>query len=393
MTQLLIRLFIREPGDPSQPAVRAAYGRLAGLVGIVCNVLLFVGKFTAGTLFGSIAITADAVNNLSDASSNVVSLLGFKLASRPADEKHPFGHARYEYLAGLSVSVMILAIGLSLLKESFVKVLHPEAVTFSLLSVAVLAASIAVKLWMSRFNRVIGERIDSDTLRATAADSRNDVISTAAVLAATLLYKLTGVAVIDGIMGLAVAAFILWSGAGLVRDTLSPLLGESPDPALVHHIEKKVMSYPGVLGMHDLMVHDYGPGQQFASLHVEFAAETDVLKAHDLIDNIERDFLRDDHLQLTIHYDPIVTADHAVADMRGYLTETLHGIDPALSLHDLRIVPGETHTNVLFDLVLPAGYKGDRADVMRRLREAARQKNEGAICVIKIEQNYAGHED
>ena len=185
MTQLLIRLFIREKGDPLQPAVRAAYGRLAGLVGIVCNVLLFVGKFTACTLFGSIAITADAVNNLSDASSNVVSLLGFKLASRPADEKHPFGHARYEYLAGLSVSVMILAIGLSLLKESFVKVLHPEAVTFSVLSVAVLAASIAVKLWMSRFNRVIGERIDSDTLRATAADSRNDVISTAAVLAAT----------------------------------------------------------------------------------------------------------------------------------------------------------------------------------------------------------------
>lgn len=392
MTQLLIRLFIKENDDPSQPAVRTAYGRLASVVGIVCNVLLFVGKFTAGTLFGSIAITADAVNNLSDASSNIISLLGFKLASMPADEKHPYGHARFEYLAGLSVSVMILAIGLSLLKESFLKVLHPEQMIFSVLSVAVLLASIAVKLWMSRFNQIIGDRIDSETLRATAADSRNDVISTSAVLAATLLYKFTGIAVIDGIMGLAVAVFILWSGFGLVRDTLSPLLGESPDPDLVHHIEKKVMSYPGVLGMHDLMVHDYGPGQQFASLHVEFAAETDVLVAHDMVDNIEQDFMRNDHLQVTIHYDPIVTADHAVADLRGYLAETLHAIDPALSLHDLRIVPGETHTNVLFDLVLPPSYKGDSAGVMRQLREAARKKDERYICVIKVEQNYAGHE-
>lgn len=389
MTKLLIRLFLKEQ-DLALPGARAAYGRLASLVGIGCNLLLFLGKFLVGTLFGSIAITADAMNNLSDASSNVVSLLGFKLAAKPADQDHPYGHGRYEYLAGLCVSVMVLVIGVSLLQESFGKVLAPEEVGFSLLSVAVLAASIVVKLWLSLFNRHVGDQIDSDTLRATAADSRNDVISTGAVLVSTVLCKLTGLAVIDGVMGLAVAAFILYSGAMLVKDTLSPLLGEAPDPELVAYIEHKTMSYPGVLGVHDLMVHDYGPGHRFASLHVEFAAETDVLDAHDVIDNIERDFMKNDRLLVTIHYDPIVTADSAVADIRGYLADVLHSIDPALSLHDLRIVPGATHTNIVFDLVLPAGYKGDAAAVTARLREAARLKNENYFCVIKVEQSYSG---
>ena len=393
MTEFLIRLFVKQR-DPALPGVRAIYGKLASWVGIGCNLLLFAGKFAVGTLFGSIAITADGMNNLSDASSNVVSLLGFKLAAKPADAEHPYGHARYEYLAGLCVSVMIMAIGLSLGKESLFKVLRPEQVGFSWLSIGVLLASIGVKLWLSVFNGKIGALIDSDTLRATAADSRNDVISTSAVLASTLLCKATGFAVIDGVMGLAVAAFILYSGFTLVKDTLSPLLGESPDPKLVQHIEKTVMSYPDVLGMHDLMVHDYGPGRQFASLHVEFAAETDVLIAHDVVDTIERDFLKRDNLMVTIHYDPIVTADQSVADVRGYLTETLAALDPALSLHDLRLVPGETHTNVLFDLVLPAGYTGDRAEVLRRLREALYVKDPKYIAVVKIEQAYvAGYEE
>lgn len=389
MTQLLIRTFVKGYQDPRDPAVRTAYGQLAGIVGILCNVLLFAGKFTVGMVFGSIAVTADAVNNLSDASSNVVSLLGFKLGAKKPDEKHPYGYARYEYLAGLAVSVMILVIGLSLLKESALKILHPEAVTFSVLSVTVLAASILVKLWMSVFNKKIGESISSETLIATAADSRNDVISTAAVLLATVLCRVTGVAVIDGVMGLLVALFILWAGVGLVRDTLSPLLGESPDPELVAHIEEKVCSYPGVLGVHDLMVHDYGPGQQFASLHIEFPAEKDPLLAHDLIDNIEKEFAAHDHIQLTIHYDPIVTADSAVGELRTYLSGELSGIDPSLSMHDLRIVPGPTHTNVVFDVVLPAGWKGDRAALVKRLRESAAQKNEKYICVIKLEQAYA----
>lgn len=389
MTQLLIRLFVKNADRPQQPEVRSAYGSLAGIVGMVCNVLLCLGKLTVGTLFGSIAITADAVNNLSDASSNVVSLLGFKLASKAPDAEHPYGHGRFEYLAGLVVSVTILGIGFSLLKESVVKVLHPTAVTFSWLTVCVLAASILVKLWMSVFNRKIGQLIASDTLLATAADSRNDVISTGAVLAAAVLCHLTGWDRLDGLMGLGVAVFILISGWGLVNETLSPLLGKSPDPELVEHIERTAMSYPGVLGVHDLMVHDYGPGHQFASLHVEMPAEADPLESHDLIDNIERDFLKKDHLLVTIHYDPIVTSDAAVGVLRSRLTEYLRQIDPQLSLHDLRMVLGNTHTNVLFDLVLPAGYSGDTAALVTQIKAFVRQQDEKYNCIIKVEQSYA----
>lgn len=389
MTQLLIRLFIKRPEDTKDPAVRTAYGNLASIVGMACNILLCLGKLTAGTLFGSIAIMADALNNLSDASSNIVSLIGFRLASKAPDAEHPYGHARYEYLAGLVVSVTILAIGLSLGKESIGKALHPTPVAFSWLSVAVLAASILVKLWMSGFNRKVGQLIGSETLLATAADSRNDVLTTSAVLLATVLCSLTGWDILDGLMGVAVAAFILWSGWGLVMDTLSPLLGETPSPELVEHIEQTVMSYPGVLGMHDLMVHDYGPGHQFASLHVEFPAETDPLSAHDVIDNIERDFLKKDNLQVTIHYDPIVTSDAQVGVLRSRLMEKVRRIDPQLSIHDLRIVPGETHTNVLFDLVFPAGYTGDQNAVLAEMCSFVTEQDPKYSCIIKLEQSYA----
>ena len=387
MTQLLIRLFIKHPSDTKDPAVRTAYGNLASLVGMACNILLCVGKLTVGTLFGSIAIMADALNNLSDASSNVVSLIGFRLASKAPDAEPPYGHARYEYLAGLVVSVTILAIGLSLGKESIGKVLHPTPVVFSWLSLGVLAVSIAVKLWMSRLNRTVGQRIASETL--LAADSRNDVLTTGAVLLSTILCRVTGWNVIDGIMGVAVAAFILWSGWGLVMDTLSPLLGETPSPELVAHIEQTVMSYPGVLGVHDLMVHDYGPGHQFASLHVEFPAEADPLAAHDVIDNIERDFLKKDNLQVTIHYDPIVTSDAAVGVLRTRLTEHLRQLDPQLSIHDLRIVPGGSHTNVLFDLTFPAGYTGDTDAAMAEMCRFVTEQDPKYSCIIKLEQSYS----
>ena len=389
MTQLLIHLFVRHPDDTKNAAVRTAYGNLASLVGMACNLLLCLGKLAAGTLFGSIAIMADALNNLSDASSNVVSLVGFRLAAKGPDEKHPYGHARYEYLAGLVVSVTILAIGLSLLKESALKVLHPTPVAFSWLSIGVLAASILVKLWLSGFNRAVGKKINSETLMATAADSRNDVLTTGAVLLSTILCSLTGYGIIDGIMGVGVAAFILWSGWGLVMDTLSPLLGESPSPELVEHIERTVMSYPGVLGMHDLMVHDYGPGHQFASLHVEFPAETDPLTAHDVIDNIENDFLKKDRLQVTIHYDPIVTADASVGVLRARLQEHARQLDPQLSIHDLRIVPGDSHTNVLFDLVFPAGYTGDIDQMLAKMCQFVKEQDPKYCCVVKVEQSYA----
>ena len=389
MTQLLIRLFVRHPDDTKNAAVRTAYGNLASLVGMACNILLCIGKLLAGTLFGSIAIMADALNNLSDASSNVVSLIGFRLAAKAPDAEHPYGHARYEYLAGLVVSVTILAIGLSLLKESALKVLHPTPVVFSWLSIGVLAASILVKLWLSGFNRAVGKKINSETLMATAADSRNDVLTTGAVLLSTILCSLTGYGIMDGIMGVGVAAFILWSGWGLVMDTLSPLLGESPSPELVEHIERTVMSYPGVLGVHDLMVHDYGPGHQFASLHVEFPAETDPLTAHDVIDNIENDFLKKDRLQVTIHYDPIVTADASVGVLRARLKEHARQLDPRLSIHDLRIVPGDSHTNVLFDLVFPAGYTGDIDQMLAKMCQFVKEQDPKYCCVVKVEQSYA----
>ena len=389
MTQFLIRCFIKRPDDVKDAAVRTAYGNLASLVGMACNILLCIGKLLAGTLFGSIAIMADALNNLSDASSNVVSLIGFRLAAKAPDAEHPYGHARYEYLAGLVVSVTILAIGLSLLKESALKVLHPTPVAFSWLSIGVLAASILVKLWLSGFNRAVGKKINSETLMATAADSRNDVLTTGAVLLSTILCSLTGYGIIDGIMGVGVAAFILWSGWGLVMDTLSPLLGESPSPELVEHIERTVMSYPGVLGVHDLMVHDYGPGHQFASLHVEFPAETDPLTAHDVIDNIENDFLKKDRLQVTIHYDPIVTADASVGVLRARLKEHARQLDPRLSIHDLRIVPGDSHTNVLFDLVFPAGYTGDIDQMLAKMCQFVKEQGPKYCCVVKVEQSYA----
>lgn len=389
MTQFLIRCFIKRPDDVKDAAVRTAYGNLASLVGMACNILLCIGKLLAGTLFGSIAIMADALNNLSDASSNVVSLIGFRLAAKAPDAEHPYGHARYEYLAGLVVSVTILAIGFSLLKESALKVLHPTPVAFSWLSIGVLAASILVKLWLSGFNRAVGKKINSETLMATAADSRNDVLTTGAVLLSTILCSLTGYGIIDGIMGVGVAAFILWSGLGLVMDTLSPLLGESPSPELVEHIERTVMSYPGVLGVHDLMVHDYGPGHQFASLHVEFPAETDPLTAHDVIDNIENDFLKKDRLQVTIHYDPIVTADASVGVLRARLKEHARQLDPRLSIHDLRIVPGDSHTNVLFDLVFPAGYTGDIDQMLAKMCQFVKEQDPKYCCVVKVEQSYA----
>ena len=389
MTQFLIRCFIKRPDDVKDAAVRTAYGNLASLVGMACNILLCIGKLLAGTLFGSIAIMADALNNLSDASSNVVSLIGFRLAAKAPDAEHPYGHARYEYLAGLVVSVTILAIGLSLLKESALKVLHPTPVVFSWLSIGVLAASILVKLWLSGFNRAVGKKINSETLMATAADSRNDVLTTGAVLLSTILCSLTCYSIMDGIMGVGVAAFILWSGWGLVMDTLSPLLGESPSPELVEHIERTVMSYPGVLGVHDLMVHDYGPGHQFASLHVEFPAETDPLTAHDVIDNIENDFLKKDRLQVTIHYDPIVTADASVGVLRARLKEHARQLDPRLSIHDLRIVPGDSHTNVLFDLVFPAGYTGDIDQMLAKMCQFVKEQDPKYCCVVKVEQSYA----
>ena len=388
MTETLVRLFVKNSRDTADPAVRTAYGNLASWVGIFCNLLLCAGKFLAGTLSGSISIAADAVNNLSDASSSVVSLIGFKLGARPADDEHPYGHARFEYLAGLAVAVMVLVIGLELLKSSVEKILNPAPVTFSWVAMAVLAASIAVKLWMALFNRALGKRINSGSLIATAADSRNDVLSTSAVLIASLISHFAQVE-LDGWMGAAVALFILYSGVGLVRDTIDPLLGLAPDPELVQHIHDKIMSYPGVLGTHDLMVHDYGPGRQFASVHVELAAEDDVMASHELIDDIERDFLKNDRLPVVIHFDPIVTSDAQMGDMRRWLAEAVKTIDPSLTIHDLRMVPGVSHTNLIFDCVTPPGFTISSGRLKEAIGRLVSEKDPGYRCVITVESNFA----
>ena len=363
------------------------YGKRASIIGICCNVLLCLGKLAAGYLSGSISIVADGLNNLSDASGNAVSFLGFKLGERKPDAEHPYGHARYEYLAGLTVSVIVLALGLSLCKEAVFKLIHPEELTFSWLSIIILIASIAVKLWMSYYSRKVGEKIGSDTLKAVSIDSRNDVIATSAVLVGIVFTYNTNILRLDGIIGLAVALFIIYSGISLVKDMLSPLLGESPDPELVKQIEEKVLSYPNVLGIHDLMVHDYGPGHTFASLHVEMPAEMDVMESHDLIDCIENDLINEG-IQTSIHFDPIVTEDSRVSDMRMSIAGKVKELDNSLTIHDLRLVIGPTHTNVLFDLVFPAGFKGDTTYVVKEVEKFIKSLDEKNIPKIKVEQGY-----
>ena len=376
-------------GDVRDEHVRSAYGKAASVVGIGCNVLLFGGKLLVGLLSGSVAIMADAVNNLSDASSSIISLLGFKMADRPADAEHPYGHGRYEYLSGLMVAVMIMVIGVELLKSSVEKIIHPTDVVFSWATVIVLAMSIAVKLWMAHFNRSIGKKIESNALMATADDSRNDVISTSAVLIAALIAHFTGLE-LDGFMGTAVAVFILISGFGLVKDTIDPLLGGAPEPEQVEHIRKKVMSYDGVLGTHDLILHDYGPSRQFASVHVEMDAGQDPLISHDIIDNIERDFLYDEKLHLVVHYDPVVTDDPRVAVLREFINNAVQEIHPGMTIHDLRIVPGNTHTNVVFDCIVPYDLKMDEAQIRQRIAQRVSAEYPNYFCVVTLERSYVG---
>ena len=387
MTEFLLKHFVKGYPDTSSPAVRTRCGNLAGTVGIVCNVLLCAGKFLAGFLSGSLAISADAVNNLSDASSSVIALLGFRIAAKPADDEHPYGHGRTEYLAGLAVSVMILLIGLELVKTSGGKIMAPAPIQAGLVPLAVLVVSILVKLWMAAFNRQVGKQIGSSVLEATAADSRNDVIATSAVLVATLAQMIFDWQ-LDGWIGLAVAAFILYSGWGLVKEAIAPLLGQAPDPEMVRHILEVTRSYPGVLGIHDLIVHDYGPGRQFASLHVEMAASQDVLASHDVIDQIERRFLEQEGLHVIIHYDPIVTDNNEVGEAREYLAKQVKRLDPRLTIHDLRMVPGETHTNLIFDLVVPHGFEMPECRLKSEVQAMAQSKNPKWQCVITLENSY-----
>ena len=352
MTNLLLRLFVPEESAGENAHTRLQVGRLSGIVGILCNAVLCVLKLIVGGLSGSVSITADAMNNLSDSTSSLVTMVGFKLSELPADKKHPYGHARFEYLSGLAVAAMILLIGVELLKTSFHKILHPESVEFSVWVAVVLIASIAVKLWLYAFNRKLGNRIHSSALLATALDSRNDTISTGAVLIAACVEALFGWR-IDGYVGLAVAAFIIYSGITMGMETISPLLGENSNPEAQEAVVTTLKACPQVLGLHDLMIHDYGPNMCFASVHVEMDAREDPIKSHEIVDNLERICRENHHVLLTIHYDPIVVGDPLTDQTRQQVLELLEKIDSRISIHDFRMVPGEDHTNVIFDAVLP----------------------------------------
>ena len=363
MTNLLLRLFVKDAKNTDSPKVRAAIGTMSGLVGIVCNLLLFAFKLLVGALTSSVSITADAMNNLSDASGSIVTFIGFRVADKPADAHHPYGHARAEYLSGLGVAALILVIGIELVKTSVKKIFAPTPVEFTAVAAVVLLASIALKFWMNLFNRSLAKRIDSTALMATAADSRNDCITTGAVLIAAVVEKLTHVPV-DGWIGLGVALFILYSGLNLAKDTISPLLGENADPELREKIVDYIVSQPKVLGYHDLMVHDYGPGQRFASLHVEMDCREDPLDCHELIDDMERECLRSHNVHLVIHYDPVIVDDPVLNALKNRVLCLLQAKDSRLSLHDFRMVPGKKHMNLVFDVALPRDLK-DKGEELR----------------------------
>ena len=377
MTKLLIRLFAKN-GD------RAAIGRMSGIVGVVCNLLLAAAKLVAGVLSGSVAITADALNNLSDATSSIVTFVGFKLAERPADADHPYGHARYEYISALIVSGLILVIGVELAQTSLQKILNPEPTEFSLVMAAILILSVIVKLWMYFFQRRLGKLADSQALLATAVDSRNDCLATSAVLLAAAVEYFTGW-MLDGYVGMAVSIFILISGIRLARETISPLLGETASAELQELIVDYVSAQPKVLGYHDLYVHDYGPGRRFASLHVEMDRREDPLECHEIIDDMERECYQSHGIQLVIHYDPVVTDDPELVRMHALVDEILHRFDSRISTHDFRMVEGNSHTNLIFDVVLPTDLHKRENDVRHYLTEALAEEKTTYYTVITFD--------
>jgi len=387
MTNLLLKIYLKGESADSKSG-RAAVGRLSGVVGIVANILLCLLKLFIGSISGSISVTADAMNNLSDASGSIVTLIGFKLAEKPADPDHPYGHARFEYLSGLLIAALIILIGFELAKSSFGKIIKPSPVTFSIPFLSVLLFSVMAKLWLSVFNKKLGKMINSSTLLATSADSRNDVIATLAVLIAALIEQFTGFKV-DGYIGLFVAVFILYSGIMLAKETISPLLGENASPELKANIIEVVTANEKVLGYHDLMVHDYGPNQRFASLHVEMDVKEDPMLCHGIIDDLERECLKLHNVNLVIHYDPIVTGDERIDCLKAFIREVLDEIDERLTFHDFRMVDGNDYTNLIFDVALPfdTDEKKVKEHIDKRLYERGDKKYYTVITFDSIDFN------
>lgn len=387
MTKLIIKLFLKNK-NPDTASGRESYGRIAGIVGIICNLLLSILKFIVGTVSNSVSITADATNNIADAGSSIITLVGFRLSEKPADEDHPYGHARIEYITGLIISFLILLIGYDILKSSIDKIIHPEESVFSWVTVIILVSSIIVKLWLSRFNKVLGKQIKSTALEATAADSRNDCISTAAVLIATIISHFTSLN-LDGFMGVGVAIFILISGIGLVKETIGPLLGQAPSKEMYEKIEQKILSYENVLGVHDLLVHSYGPGSYFASAHIEMDAKIDVLVCHDIMDKIERDFSKQLNIHLVVHLDPTVLDCEETNELKEVVREILYDIDPIITFHDFRVVVGDKAKNVLFDIVVPPSYKYTDKELKDIIKNRVNEAGKGNLyAVIVVDRSY-----
>lgn len=387
MTDFIIRKFIKNYKDVKDSDVREAYGITASIVGIIINVILSTGKILTGILFNSISVIADGINNLSDGASSIITLVGFKISGKPADEKHPFGHARIEYLIGLTLGIAVLMVGVELIQTSYQKIINPESTVFSIMMIIVLFFSILAKLWLSLFYKKFGDKISSAPLKASSIDSRNDVISTAVVIASIFISKLTGYEV-DGYSGVLVALFILYSGFEIIRDIINPLLGEMPDKELLDSIEKKILSYEGIINFHDLVVHNYGPNRYFATVHAEVDAKDDILKSHDLIDNIERDFAMDLDINLVIHLDPVITDDKEINALRTMTEKIIKSIDGSLTIHDFRVAIGETHTNLIFDIDVPADYKMRSSELVKLIDKKVKEEDERYFAVVTIDRNY-----
>ncbi len=391
MTSFLIKLFIKNKDNAKENKTREKYGILAGFVGVFCNILLFIVKFLAGTISGSVAITADAFNNFSDAGSSVVTLVGFFISGKAPDQKHPFGYGRFEYISGLIVSFIIMMVGVEFIRTSIDKIISNETSQFNWISIIILACSILIKLWLSFFYNKIGKTIDSSSMRAAAFDSISDVISTL-VVALSLVFSLFTAIPVDGYLGIVVALFIIYGGIKIAIDTVSPLLGQAPDPELVHNIEKDLLSYKHITGVHDLIMHSYGHGRTIASVHAEVPADTDIILAHEQIDLAEKDIGEKYGILLVIHLDPVVS-DERVNHIKDLVKTVVKAINPELSIHDFRLVDGEHRINLIFDLVIPNGYKTSDEDIKRQIEALLQTHDKRYNTIITIDRNYVGRTD
>ncbi|MGE9975452.1 cation diffusion facilitator family transporter [Coprococcus catus] len=388
MTDLLVKMFVKNYEDTDNISVRTAYGVLASGVGIACNVLLSLAKMMVGMLLHSVSVMADAFNNLSDAGSSIIGLVGVKMAEKPADEDHPFGHGRIEYVAALIVAFLVIEVGFTFFKDSISKIRHPEELRFQMVSIVILGMSILVKLWLGMFNKKLGKKIDSQVMMATAADSLGDVIATAATVVSIVFWKVTGIN-IDGFVGLGVSLVVMWAGIGIARDTLEPLIGEATTPEDYRRIKKFVEKYDGIMGSHDLIVHNYGPGRSMASIHAEVPNNVSIEVSHEIIDRIERDAAKELGIFLVIHMDPLETEDQTVLKVRKKTEKAVEELDSRCSIHDFRMVKGEDQINLIFDLVVPREYSEKKGDeLMIRVIERMQEIDKRYQCVITLENSF-----